>query len=330
MNSTNTNSVKVTIHPSQFPDVIQRQLIEALRNSYVPPKFLYDSVYQTQKWLNVHQSHSPSRIDSDVSLVYDSVFDTVFSQSKYSDVVLIGLGCGGGQKDARCLFKLKSAARKLYYVPCDVSQSMTLVARSEVGKKLNYNNIYPLVCDLSESNDLDQLLDDLLPFSHTRIFTFFGMIPNLEPELILPKLFRITRDDDDLFFSVNLVPDGNYLTGVENILPQYDNEETRDWLLSFLVGIGIPKNAGALVFGIESSGDLLRVVADFRFNHSQVIQIDNKIITFESGQSLRIFYSYRHTKETLNKYLDKHGLKIVCSEVSKSGEEGVFRVKRDI
>ncbi|MDP6892565.1 MAG: L-histidine N(alpha)-methyltransferase [Verrucomicrobiota bacterium] len=330
MSSSHTNSVKVTIHPSQFPDVIQRQLIAALRNSCVPPKFLYDSVYQTQKWLNVHQVHSPSRIDSDVTRIYDSVFDVEFAQAKYSEVALIGLGCGGGQKDARCISKLKLATSLLHYVPCDVSQSMTLVARKEVGKKLNYNNVYPLVCDLSESDNLDQLLDDLLPFRHKRIFTFFGMIPNFEPDLIFPKLFRITRDDDKLFISANLVSGDNYQVGVESILSQYDNEETRDWLLSFLVGLGIPMHAGGLFFGIESAGGLLRIVADFRFIHSQVIHIDGEIITFESGQSLRLFYSYRHTEETLNKCLYNHGLKIVCCEISKSGEEGVFVVKRAV
>ena len=71
MRYTHSNSANVTIHPSQFPDVIQRQLIAALRRGDVPPKFLYDSVYQTQKWLNVHQIHSPSQIDQEVNSVYD-------------------------------------------------------------------------------------------------------------------------------------------------------------------------------------------------------------------------------------------------------------------
>ena len=50
--------------------------------------------------------------------------------------VLIGLGCGGGKKDAICLSKLKIRSGLLHYVPCDVSQAMTLIAREEVGKNL--------------------------------------------------------------------------------------------------------------------------------------------------------------------------------------------------
>ena len=98
--------------------------------------------------------------------------------------------------------------------------------------------------------------------------------------------------------------------------------------ISFLVGLGIPMEAGDLFFGIETVGGLLRVVANFRFIHSQVIHIDSETITFESGQSLRLFYSYRHTQETLNECINKYGLKIVFNEISRSGEEGVFRVKR--
>ena len=330
MRYTHSNSANVTIHPSQFPDVIQRQLIAALRRGDVPPKFLYDSVYQTQKWLNVHQIHSPSQIDQEVNSVYDSVFDFGFNQVHEMESALIGLGCGGGKKDAMCLSKLKIGSGLLHYVPCDVSQAMTLIAREEVGKNLDFNKIYPLVCDLSESDNLEEFFDILLPFNHKRIFTFFGMIPNLEPNLILPKLFKMVRKDDDLFISANLVSGENYQRGIENILPQYDNQETRDWLLSFLIGIGVAVDDGNLNFCIEPEGELLRIVAYFRFSRSQVIRINNETITFESEQPLRIFYSYRHTVNTLNKCLLEHDLKIIFSKISKSGEEGVFKVKRSV
>ena len=46
----------------------------------------------------------------------------------------------------------------------------------------------------------------------------------------------------------------------------------------------------------------------------------------EAGQTLRLFFSYRHTAETLAKSLAKHGLQVVFSEIAESGEEGAFRV----
>ena len=167
-----------------------------------------------------------------------------------------------------------------------------------------------------------------MPGEAKRVFTFFGMIPNLEPDVILPKLRALLRGEDQLLFSANLAPGEDYRSGVGTVLPQYDNTETRDWLLSFLVGLGVPETAGELVFEIEPVDELLRIVADFNFTQSQPIVVDGERVMFESSQTLRLFFSYRHTVETLAKRLAKHGLQIVFCEIAESGEEGVFRVER--
>ena len=317
-----STTAKVIVHPSQFPGAVRRQLVAALRAGNVPPKFLYDSVRQTQKWLEVHQAHSPSRINADVTRIYDAAFEDALGQA----VALVGLGCGGGQKDTRCLAKLQPSIPELHYVPCDVSQAMTLVAREAAAELLPLGQVHPLVCDLAEADDLGQALDDLLPGEVKRLFTFFGMIPNLEPDVILTKLRALLRDGDQLLFSANLAPGRDYRAGVERVLPQYDNAETRDWLLSFLTGIGVPETTGELVFGIEPVDELLRIVANFKFTQSQAIKLGGELVAFDVGQTLRLFFSYRHTAETLAKRLAKHGLQIVFSEIAESGEEGVFRV----
>ena len=45
----------VTIHASQFPEAVRRDLIESLRTRQVNHKFHYDSVKQTHQWLALHQ-----------------------------------------------------------------------------------------------------------------------------------------------------------------------------------------------------------------------------------------------------------------------------------
>ena len=322
-----TTPATVTVHPSQFPDAIQRQLIESLRSGEVPPKFLYDSVRQTQKWLEVHQAHSPSRTDFDVDQIYDAAIEEALGQAQSEAVAWVGLGCGGGRKDTRGLAKLKPLIPVLHYVPCDVSQAMTLVARETAAAVVPLGQVHPLVCDLAKATDLGQVLDDLLPTLDKRVFTFFGMIPNFEPAIILPRLAGLLREDDQLLFGANLAPGGDYRTGVEAVLPQYDNAETRDWLLSFLLGIGVPETAGVLVFEIEEVDGLLRIVAEFKFAQPQTVPVSGEAVAFCAGQSLRLFYSYRHTEETLTKRLAEHGLRIVFSAIAACGEEGVFRVE---
>src|SRR5271166_3410124 len=56
---------QVTIHASQFPENVRRDLLESLRTRRVNHKFHYDSVKQTQQWLALHQAYSPSRNDAD-------------------------------------------------------------------------------------------------------------------------------------------------------------------------------------------------------------------------------------------------------------------------
>ena len=71
---------------------------------------------------------------------------------------------------------------------------------------------------------------------------------------------------------------------------------------------------------------MLRIVANFKFTQSQAIELEGERVAFDVGQSLRLFFSYRHTAETLAKRLVKYGLQIVFSEIAESGEEGVFRL----
>ena len=316
------------VHHSQFPHAVQRQLLDGLRLGQVPPKFLYDSDRQTQKWLAVHRAHSPSRTDAGVQSIYDRAFDESLGQAADEAVCLVGLGCGGGQKDTRYLGKLKSIHTIVDYVPCDVSQAMTRVAREAAAAELPLERIHPLVCDLANAPDLGQVLDTIVSPETKRVFTFFGMIPNLEPDVILPRLAELLLEGDQLLLSANLAPGDDYKGGVEVVLPQYDNAETRDWLLSFLVDLGVSPTEGRLRFGIEEIDELLRIVADFEFSESLGLSIGGESFEFAAGRALRLFFSYRHTEQTLAKRLAKHSFTIAASQIDSSAEEGVFRVER--
>ena len=320
----------VRIHASQFPEKVRRDLLESLRTRHVNHKFHYDSVKQTQKWLALHQEYSPSRHDADCQAVYEQGFKTAAARIKSQRIHVIGLGCGGGQKDTQLLKLLKARGWEIFYTPCDVSTAMVLVARQTALAVLPENNCFPFVCDLATTDDLPDALSARPSTLDPRLLTFFGMIPNFEPQIILPKLASLIRNNDFLLFSANLAPGKNYAAGMKKILPQYDNPLTRDWLMTFLLDLGVGRNDGELRFEIEydRANGLKRIVAGFHFTRRCRIKVANKVFNFRAGESIRLFFSYRYTPERVRKVLARFGLEVCDRWITSSKEEGVFLVRR--
>jgi uncharacterized SAM-dependent methyltransferase len=319
----------VAIHPTQFPEQVRRDLIESLRTRSVNHKFHYDTVKQTQKWLALHQAYSPSRTDPDCAAAYDRGFSAVVSQVASKNVPLIGLGCGGGQKDCRLLTLLRDQGKTAFYTPSDVSTAMVLIARQAAISVIPSRNCFPLVCDLSSADDLLPALAEHSDVNVPRLITFFGMIPNFEPQVILPKLAALVRPKDLLLLSANLAPGPDYSAGLQYILPLYDNPLTRDWLMTFLLDLGVEAGDGDLQFRIEEAPPgtgLKRVAAYFDFSRAREIRVDGDRFDFRSGESIRLFFSYRHTPALVRSLLSAHGLNVLDQWITKSEEEGVFLV----
>lgn len=320
----------VSIHSSQFPDAVRRDLLASLRSRKINPKFHYDSLKQTRKWLALHQAYSPSRNDSDCAAIYDSAFDSAAGRLRARGVHVIGLGCGGGQKDTRLLKRFRAAGRKLFYTPSDVSVAMCLVARETARVAVPAERCRPIVCDLEGVGNLTVLFKWPAARAAARIMTFFGMIPNFEPEAILPKLASAIRRNDLLLFSANLAPGRDYAAGVGRILPQYDNALTRDWLMTLLLDLGIERRDGRVRFAVETGTlGLKKVVARFHFSRACRIQIESRTFAFRAGESIRLFFSYRYTPERIRAALARVGLLVREEWITRSGEEGVFLCERD-
>ncbi|MGA2240984.1 MAG: L-histidine N(alpha)-methyltransferase [Verrucomicrobiota bacterium] len=313
----------VRIHTSQFPEKVRRDLLDSLRTRRVNHKFHYDSVRQTQKWLALHREYSPSRCDEDCGAIYEKSFKAAVAQIKAKSVHVIGLGCGGGQKDTQLLKLLKARGKEIFYTPCDVSTAMVLTARQTALAVMPEKNCFPFVCDLATADDLP----DILVTRHPSLVTFFGMIPNFEPQIILPKLAALVRPKNFLLFSANLAPGADYATGMKKVLPQYDNPLTRDWLMTFLLDLGVERSDGKLVFEIKNGpagSGLKRIVADFHFTRARRIEVDGERFDFHAGEIIQLFFSYRYTPERVRTILNRHSLDVCDQWTTRSEEEGVF------
>ncbi len=321
-------TANISIHESQFPENVRRDLLESLRARKINHKFHYDSIKQTQKWLALHQIYSPTRNDENVRGIYENSFEAAAVKIKSKRIHVIGLGCGGGQKDTRLLKLLKAGGKEIFYTPCDVSSAMVLVARQTALAVLPEERCFPFACDLATADDLSSVFAKQNLRNAARLITFFGMIPNFEPQEILPKLAPLVRPKDFLLFSANLAPGKNYAAGVKKVFPQYDNPQTSDWLMSFLLDLGVGKSDGKLKFTIETGGFALkRIVARFHFTRARWIEIESERFQFRAGDSIQLFFSYRYTPERVRKILAVHRLE-VCEQWIAKSEEGVFLCRR--
>jgi uncharacterized SAM-dependent methyltransferase len=326
----------IRIDASQYPGRVMDDLKACFCRRMVNHKFHYDSAKQTQRWLALHQAYSPSRTDADCARTYELAFAEAAQQMPPGPVLLTGLGCGGGQKDRRLVEELQRNHHQVDYLATDVSAAMVLSGRQEVARSHPAGLLPPLVWDLACVPDLSAVLEEAVGNSaggKPRLFSFFGMIPNFEPDEILGRLSRAIRPGDWLLFSANLAPGPEYKAGVEQIRPLYDNELTREWLIQFLLDAGVEREDGAIQFTVESDEaglGLLRIVAWFEFARPRVIEIGGERFAFDAGARIRLFFSYRHTTGLVEKLLHAHGMTVEKSWVTASGEEGVFLVTRPL
>ncbi|MHB1305712.1 MAG: L-histidine N(alpha)-methyltransferase [Limisphaerales bacterium] len=323
--------VPVLIHRSQFPDRVRAALRESFANRRIDHRFHYDTPLRAHRWLRVHRAWSPSRTDPAGQAIYDDAFARVANEMAGSTSTVIGLGCGGGQKDARLLRRLAENGRPPRYVALDVSGPLVLIAREAAVPVVGPSGVTPVVADLLGATDLPEALEAHLAADGSRVLTFFGMIPNFEPRAILARLGAWVRPGDRLLFSANLVPEENLEAGMRRILPQYDNAETRQWLSTVLEDHGLPPESGRLEFAAEfiaGRPELRRFSAWWRVENASRAVVDEAEFGFQPGDRLRVFFSYRYTSATLRGLLNEHGLEVDQEWTASSAGEGVFLCRR--
>jgi len=320
---------------------VRVELIESLRRGEVNPKFLYETPGQARRWLALHEACSPARTERACAEAYERAFRDIAERAGSVRAEVVGLGCGGGQKDARLVQLLCEAGAEVAYTPVDVSPTLVLTAGQAVRAVAPAVLRPGIVCDLGEVACLHTLVEEARrscggqpPRAENgpmvRITTFFGMVPNFEPGKVVGILNSLVRKSGDLLvLSANLAPGPDYVRGVQEVLPLYDNTLTREWLIGFLTEASIDESAGELQFAIEEdpATRLRRITAWFTFDKPARAVVDSEVVPFAAGTRLKVFFSYRHTPKLMADLLRPAGLKMDGEWVAPSGEEGVFLLR---
>ncbi len=325
-----------------------KTLGQGLRQKKLPGWWLYHSAAQSQHWLDYHQRFSPSRAQASMQQVHHEAahyaVQTMAEQICQHGVHVVGLGCGGGQKDANQLLALQQLKphKPLLYAALDVSPSLALGAThkvtwatSQAGQSLTPRvKAHPLVLDFEHTPLLDAWLSaqESAAQCHAapRLFTCHGMLPNLHHGWFLPYLRRLLRPQDALLLSANLSPCGFAADGPK-ILPQYNNREALTWLTAACHALGFSSQnlklriQARLQNEDQAQDSIWRIVAHASVLHPQFLQPFSQIAcTLACGEKLQVFYSMRYTLAALNGLLQDHGLQIKQTFVWSNQEEAIL------
>jgi SAM-dependent methyltransferase len=323
--------IHVGVHPSQWPDQVRADLHESLRSRRVNPKFHYESRKQARHWLQLHEAFSPARRDADCQATYDRAFRALAQTLGSAPFQLVGLGCGGGQKERRLLELTAGTGVNSAFLAVDVSWSLALIARNEVAQILPESSCHTLVCDLGKAADLRADLDARTPPGYTRVLTCFGVLPNFIPNRLITQIAALLRPDDRLLLSANLARESDYDAHLGQILPQYDNSLTREWLFLLLDDLGIEQDDGRWECRVEPDAawkPLARITIDFVFVRPRSLILDDAEYRFERDDRLHLFFSYRHTVASVRGLLAQQGIITEAEWITASSEEGIFACRR--
>jgi L-histidine Nalpha-methyltransferase len=281
----------ITHHPSTFPEALRETVHRSLATRSLAGCVHYVSVRQTLAWLDLHRRLSPARSDEGARL-YERCFDEAVKDWPAQACHVIGLGCGG-------------AAREI----------------------LPDLPLHPIVADLAQVADLGPLVASVTNAESPRLVTCFGMLPSFEPAVLRRALGSLLRSGDRLLLSANLAPGADSRAGTLAVLPQYDNATTRAWLWGGLTELGFKREDGELRFGVEEAEEipgLWRIVGDLVLQRTAAVAAGQERFTFDRGDTLRVFFSYRYTPALCAEFLKAAGLAGNKPSLSASGEEGLF------
>lgn len=314
--------VELVFHESQYPDAVRRSLLEALSRGRVPGRFLYDSPGQAARWLAYHRAWSPSRTEDTTAALYDAAFEATWANLEGNPPTYVGVGCGGGAKDARCVARAPNSVR---YVAADTSPALVLEAGARVQAAAPRAEVRRVVLDLAAQPDRLAFLGD--PAGPV-VWSCFGLIPNLDADWLLPYVRSLMAPQDSLLLSVNASP-APYPEARARIVPQYDNPPARAWYQGALDELGLSARDARLVMSdraLSEDGSAWRIEAHAMLERDLEVAVFADTVALPAGARLEVFHSDRYLPEALPELFTRHGLTATHRWVGEAREEGVYRL----
>ena len=266
----------------------------------LPASALYSHPSLGRLWKKVHLACSPFLKRAAIRRLYQrpaSILRRILS-GPYS---LVALGCAEGAKEFLLLQRLPKPA---FLLAADTNLSLARRATHRLP------GTRKVACRI----DLTTHLPSSIPrCPRPRLFTLFGVLPNLDPLPLLRRLTRAMQKEDVLLFSANLAPGKSGFAGTRRVLPQYHNPPTRRWLEAAVRRSRPRLPSGRIEFGVYPDP-----------GQKSLARIEARWIT--RRKSWIIFSSRRPTARQVELWISRARLKKIARFLDPRGEEGVWLV----
>ncbi len=319
---------QVVLHESASPGALLAGARAALRRHEIPHALHYESDGQAALWQAVHRAHSPWIRDDRCRRFYRSTLEAVSGRIK-GGMGVLSLGCGTGEKDALLLEALSRNRTRVRYRPHDVSRALVMEACTRC-QPLVLEVLPPVVAALPLDSSLRQMLLNGFPAGTPVLTLMFGLSPNFEPADFFAEVVGMA-ESGPVLLSANLAPGADYPAGVVAVLPQYDNPETRAWLMGTLTGLDFSADDGALIFQVsepDTRWGIRGIDVRFVLSRARELTVLGERLQLAAGDTLRAFYSYRYTAALMASCLQRNGLVLEQEWISPMADEGLFLVRK--
>ena len=266
----------------------------------LPASALYSHPSLGRLWKKVHRLCSPFPQCPAVRRLYQNPA-LVLRKKLTASYSLVALGCAEGAKEALLLEKLPPPA---FLLTADANLTLARRAAHRLPGRRKVARRFDLTSHLPSS---------ISHLSRPRLFTLFGVLPNLDPLPLLRRLARAMQKDDLLLFSANLAPGKSGFAGARRVLPQYNNPPTRRWLETAVRRYRPRLPTGRLEFGIHpdpGQNSLARIEARWRAGTKAWI----------------VFSSRRPTAPQVEAWIRAARLRKLVSYRDSGDQEGVWLV----
>jgi SAM-dependent methyltransferase len=321
----------IDVHPSVGNEALRRAAIESLASNRLDPKALYVTPRQAELWRQVFLKHSPVLGNPEFVRIYRQAFTRILDRFTAGKVLLVGLGCGTGAKEAELHASLKHRGQAAIFSAIDVSRDLVM---DSVGKleAAGAEHRRSLVCDLAESTSLGEWLSQQEP-ELPRLITFFGLVPNFSPSMVNHIFRAVLRPGDVLLVSAHLAPvrqEGpqELAKAMESVLPQYDNPETLAWLTAALEHWDLEDRVFPPEMDIGEVEGIPAFVAQARWKSAESFERWGHRFSPDVIKPLRLFSSLRYTPRFFEERLSREGFDFDLLAMTSCRQEAIWSVRR--